>query len=141
MKTCTRCGATHDDSAKFCTSCGAAFEAEAKTETANESINENVFGVETSDQAPTEKAGSRQLNVGQLIWSIINVLACCTPLGIASLILTILAQSAATAADEESKLKTAKTLNLIGTIVGAIGVIVSFFWGLMMGLEANYEIL
>ena len=123
MKTCTRCGATHDDSAKFCTSCGAAFEAEAKTETANESINENVFGVETSDQAPAEKAGSRQINVGLLVWSIINIVACRTPLGIASLVFVIVAQSATTAENEASNLKIAKILNIIGTSAMAVFVV------------------
>ena len=59
---------------------------------------------------------SGALNVGMLIWSIINLCCLCTPLGIAGLILTIIAKDAFTKAEEDKKLKGAKICNLIGSI-------------------------
>ena len=61
--------------------------------------------------------------MGQLVWAIINIVACCTPLGIASLVFVIVAQSASTAENEASNLKIAKILNIIGTSVMAVFVV------------------
>ena len=81
----------------------------------------NPYGYQFNPQQPSGK-----LNVAQFVWSIINILMCCMPLGVASLIMTIVAQGAATLDEENKKLKTAKTLNLISTIGGGIIVIAYF---------------
>ena len=65
----------------------------------------------------------RQTNTGLLGGSIINLVICCLPLGIAGLIFTLNAKNALNAEEEAQKLKTAKTCNLIGTIGGAVVVI------------------
>ena len=62
-------------------------------------------------------------NTGLLVWSIINLVLCCMPLGIAGLVMTLNAKNCMSMEEEQQKLKTAKTLNLIGTIGGAVVVV------------------
>ena len=66
---------------------------------------------------------SGQTNTGLLVWSIINLVLCCMPLGIAGLVMTLNAKNCMSMEEEQQKLKTAKTLNLIGTIGGAVVVV------------------
>ncbi len=113
MAFCKNCGTQLDENANFCPSCGAAQSPVPPAEPI----------VEQPAQAPAPQKASGILNVGQLVWSIINLVACCTPLGLAALIITILAKDAPTAEEESKKLKTAKTCNLIGTIGSAVIVI------------------
>ena len=80
--------------------------------------NPNGYNPYGFQNQPAPASGN--LNVGQLVWSILNIIFCCLPLGIFSLVMVIIAKGAATLEEENSKLKTAKTLNLIGTIVGGI---------------------
>ena len=110
MAYCKNCGVALDENAKFCSTCGASQE------------EETVVAEITSEEivTPEPKKASGKLNIAQLVWSIINLVACCGPLGIAGLILTIIAKDAPSAEDEAKKIKVAKTCNLIGTIGGVI---------------------
>ena len=110
MAYCKNCGVALDENAKFCATCGASQE------------EETVVAEITSEEivTPEPKKASGKLNIAQLVWSIINLVACCGPLGIAGLILTIIAKDAPSAEDEAKKIKVAKTCNLIGTIGGVI---------------------
>ncbi len=75
----------------------------------------NPFG------APIPQKASGVLNVASLVWSIINLICCCQFLfGIIALVMTVMAQSAATAEEEAKKLKTARIMNILGTIFGVI---------------------
>ena len=123
MAYCTNCGNNIEDGVNFCPFCG------AQQNTADK-------GPEINFDEPQINKASGQLNVTQLVWSIINLLACCTPLGIAGLILTILAKDAPSAEDEASKLKTAKTCNLIGTI-GAGVLILLYVILIALGVTAG----
>lgn len=58
-----------------------------------------------------------------LVWSIITIFFC-TILGVIALIMTVTAKNELTGEGEQKKLKTAKTLNLIGTIGGGLCVII-----------------
>ena len=121
MAFCKKCGAEIEGESKYCSVCGTYQESE---------VNDQIFN-----------KASGKLNVGSLIWSIINVLMCCMPLGIASLVMTILAQNASDAEDEAKKLKTAKTFNLIATIGGAVIIIVYIIIVVVAGLAvASNEI-
>lgn len=113
MAFCKNCGNELPDDAKFCTSCGAPAQ-ENETVTATPVVNETVY---TETPAPKE----RSLNVGMLVFSIINMaLYCGVVFGIISLIMTILAKNADTDESEHSKLKTAKILNIIGIIITSV---------------------
>ena len=109
MAFCSNCGTQIEENAKFCPFCG------TKTE---ETESSTVDTFHTEEAPPARASGI--LDTKMLIWSIINLVACCTPLGIASLILTILAKDAASAEKEAKTLKTAKTCNWIGIISSAV---------------------
>uniref|UniRef100_A0A669E4B3 Uncharacterized protein n=1 Tax=Oreochromis niloticus TaxID=8128 RepID=A0A669E4B3_ORENI len=60
-------------------------------------------------------------------WSIFNTLCCCLPLGIPAIIFSCKAQNANTLGESaiaEEASRTAKTLNIIGTVFGVIIIIV-----------------
>ena len=78
------------------------------------------------------------LNVGFLIWSIINMVVFCTmvgmPLGIVALVMTLMAKDARSAKDEAQKLKIALICNLLATAisVGLILLFVSLYSGIVI---------
>ena len=114
MAYCSNCGTKLEENAKFCLACGTPVEQTENTTNTTETASFATY----TDPVPEKASGN--LNVGQLVWSIINiVLCCCCPLGIVSLIMTISAKNASSAGEEAGKLKTAKICNLIATIVSA----------------------
>lgn len=129
MAFCKNCGSQIDDGSKFCPVCGT-----------NQENNEQQKTDETYYKEPITPSASGSLNVGMLIWSIIDILMCCMPLGVVSLIMTIMAQNATSAYDEASKLKTAKVCNLIGTIGMGVFVILYILLivvGVVAGVNAG----
>jgi len=166
MRYCNNCGERIPDDAKFCPSCGIKFEnstkdsinqpsvdeptpqgaKQEKTEMKNTPIdysntyyvpyNPSVF--QASFQPPVERA-SGKLNVGMLVWSIINLLTCCTPLGIVGLIFTILANSAQTAVEEKSKIKTALILNIVGTVLAVLIIVFYIVIFVIMGINGVFD--
>ena len=109
MAFCPYCGNNLEENAKFCSSCGA-------------NLNNNT----TPEAIVFEKAQNkpRTLNVGMLVWSIINCLMCCMPLGVVSLIFTILAKDATDDEEEKKKLKVAKSCNIVNNVViGLIAIV------------------
>ena len=126
MAYCSNCGSKLEENAKFCLACG------TPTEQTENSTTINTAPVEEVTPAPAKASGV--LNMGMLIWAIINLISCCTPLGIAGLVLTILAKDAPSAEEEAKKIKTAKTCNLIGTIGGAVYILGCIIVGVIMGL-------
>ncbi len=92
MPFCPNCQSPVNEDHKFCQSCGA-------------SLREN------------KQSGSRTLHIGQLVWSIINLLlCCCAPFGIVSLIFVLMAKGAQGEALEKSHLHKALIFNIIGTV-------------------------
>ena len=133
MAFCSHCGAKLEENAKFCSSCGTGTEAAAEPAPAPVEAPE----APAAEPAPAKASGN--LNMGMLIWAIINLVTCCMPLGIAGLLFTIFAKDAPTAEAEAKKLKTAKTCNLIGTIGGVIYIAVCLVIGILAGLaESGY---
>ena len=126
MANCKKCGVEIEEGAELCEVCKAAAE-EAPAE---KEIVQN-------DYVPEAPKGSGVLNVGMLVWSIINIVLCCAPLGIVSLVMTCIAKNAATPEDEAGKLKTAKICNICGTVFGLIVNVLSFFLGILQGLSES----
>lgn len=117
MAYCSNCGKQLEEIAKFCPACG------AKTETSGETAEIPVEQA-SATETPAPAKASGKLDLQMLIYSIINTVMLCLPLGIASLILTILAKDAPTAEEEAKKLKTAKTCNIIGTLIACTIVLI-----------------
>ena len=128
---CKNCGNELPDGAKFCTSCGAPAQ-ENETVAATPVVNETVY---TETPAPKE----RSLNVGMLVFSIINTALCCSVFGIIAIIMTILARTADTDEGENSKLKTAKTLNILGVVLGFVISVAYIIFMFVIGLTAGLE--
>ncbi len=153
MAFCKNCGLELEEGASFCPNCGtnqAPATAQNNTAAQNDTPAQNDAPAQNntnSDQnsgtvnegaatqpgfdpnqfsAPIPPKASGVLNIAQLVWAVINLLCCCTPLGIAALILTVMAKDAPTAEEEAKKLKTAKTCNIIGTVGGVVIEIVIF---------------
>ena len=130
MAFCRNCGTKLEEGEKFCPSCGTQREEAAQSaqnaqnaQSADAAAEPQIVinnGNQNENYNAAAMGASGKLDTPSLVWSIINLLVCCQPLGIASLILTILAKDAPSAAEEEKKLKTAKTCNLIGTIGAAV---------------------
>ena len=103
---CKYCGAEIEEGLVFCKQCGK---------------------VAADLVAPEQAAENKStLNVGMLVWAIINMVICCQPAGIVALIFTLLAKY-------EEKVKSdkyigiAKIFNIVGTVYGVLSVIVSIF--------------
>lgn len=67
-----------------------------------------------------------------MVWSIVNLICCCMPLGIAGLVFTLTAKSEMNVEGREKKLRTAAILNIVGTVVGLLICVFSFFTGLLL---------
>lgn len=124
MAFCKNCGAELADDQKFCANCGATVEEAPAAEVAEPVI---------LDEAP-KKAG---LNVGMLVWSIIGIVCCCTPLSVAALIFTILAANN-TPEDAASKISKAKLFNILSVVLGAVYFIICFVIGFLAGLTEAF---
>ena len=124
MAFCPNCSYKLEENANFCPNCGAHVNEPTKNESASYSSAAEAYDfAEEINPAPAPKKASGELNIGMLVWSIINMLCCCTPLGIASLVCTILAKDAPSAEEEAKKLKAAKICNLIADIVFVLYVV------------------
>lgn len=86
--------------------------------------------------APMGTPPSGQTNTGMLVWSIITIFFC-TILGVIALIMTVTAKNELTGEGEQKKLKTAKTLNLIGTIGGGLFVVIYVIFIIAMVAAGN----
>lgn len=108
---CKNCGAELTEGLELCMNCGTA-------------VNEI-----TRDSEPIiEKAEKKYpLNVGMFIWSLVNFIFCCQPVGIISLIFTLLARY-----EEKDKadkyIGIAKIFNIIGTVIGVLVAIAIIFY-------------
>ncbi len=126
MPFCPNCGIRIVENAKFCHYCGTAQKKYKPIGKKNIVPEAEEVDFKDAEPAPEEKAPAPaiatpelptgKLSVGMLVWSIINTIMCCAPMGIAAIIFVAKAENAATAEEEKKKLKTAKVLNLIPAI-------------------------
>ena len=133
MAFCPQCGATVPDGTPVCPQCGISLTAQQPQ---YQQPQQPVPPVQQIPQgtpyqqpyqvpygAPMGTPPSGQTNTGMLVWSIITIFFC-TILGVIALVMTITAKNEMTGEGEQKKLKTAKILNLIGTIGGGLFVLI-----------------
>jgi hypothetical protein len=123
---CVSCGAEIPNGVRFCPACGAT---QPEAPVAPPVQPQYSYQAPPAPPAPVQP---KPKTTGQIIFSIINILCCFGSLfGIIALIFAIMAGSAATFEEGTKKLKTAKTLNIIGIIIAVVGIIVSLVAGLL----------
>ncbi len=115
---CRNCGNDIDKNENFCRNCGAPAEASDQSSEVKPEPTPIVdtYGSVTPEQPPKPFG----INTSMLIWSIINIVCCCTPLGVAGLVFNILAGNTADQKEYDDKQKYAKICNIIGTAGGAL---------------------
>lgn len=124
---CTHCGGEVKEGQKFCTNCGAPIERQApapRPATYQEPAFESSYS-EPVYSAPGYRPSFNEPLVpystgGLIAWSILNILCCCLPLGIVSLVMACNINNATSAADQRNRVKNTKTWCIIGTVVGVI---------------------
>ena len=117
MAFCSNCGTQLDENSKFCSNCGAE---QASVQPVPAETDYNFTQTFDEPVVPEVPKASGNLNILHLVWAIINILACCMPLGVAALILTVLAKDAPSAEEEAKKIKTARLCNIIGTVSAVV---------------------
>lgn len=153
MSTCPKCGGNVPDGAKFCPECSYNLteQNDVPNSAAPEEFNaQSAYNPQQSNnpvppqgysnyqatpqqpgyapyQASPSGGGIQTNPTVLLVWSIINLICCCLPLGIVGLVFTLTAKNEFTPEGQEKKLKYAFICNLIGTIVGLIVEVIYFF--------------
>ena len=148
MKYCPYCGTANPDQNMICEACGAQLintENENAAATEQQPYQQPVQQpyqqpyqqpVQQTYQQPaqqtyqpvyqpyqqTQSTAPRYSNGGLIAWSVITILLCTIP-GVIAMINACQINSCATVEQQESKIKTARTCCLIGTILGVIAVI------------------
>lgn len=144
MKTCPNCKNTVNDNELFCPNCGTRVDAQQtpdmntgyqanpqytntqpdytqqNNQYTQQDYSQQNYGQPGGYYPPQQPANQGLNTTPYLVWSIINILLCCMPLGIWSLILSINANKKPTYEQAQKDIKTAKTLCLISTIGGAV---------------------
>lgn len=149
MKTCPNCQNPVNDNDMFCPNCGTRVEAQQTPDMnvgANQPYNQQPnYNQQQYNQPNYDQQNYNQQNYNQqyynqpnngyyppqqnnwgfnttpyIVWSILNLLFCCMPLGIWSLILCVTLNKKPTYQDAERSFKTAKTVCIVGTVVGFI---------------------
>ena len=142
MKTCPNCQNPVNDGELFCPNCGTKVEAQQTPNVDAQQYNQPNYNQQQYSQQYSQQNYNQQQysqqnynqygqqgyyqqpvnvnNTPMLIWAILNILFCCMPLGIWSLILSINANKKPSYEEAAQALKTAKTVNLVGTIGGLV---------------------
>lgn len=158
MNNCPKCGSPLPEGVKFCPTCSydlgkqnetaantAPTESYVKAASDSQQPNNNIppqgYNAQPYQQPPAytpypaaPNNGNPKNYTGLLVWSIINLICCCLPLGIVGLVFTITSKNEMTPEAQEKKLKNAFICNIIGTIVGFIFEIIYFIFNIMLVL-------
>jgi uncharacterized membrane protein YvbJ len=112
MAFCNKCGTEVNPTSAFCTKCGTPVNVQ------NRETNPNNYQQNNPYQSPMMKSN---INTNTIFtWSILNTIFCCLPLGIAGIVYSNKAKNATSDEEAQKILETAKTVCIIGTVVGFI---------------------
>ena len=117
MAFCTKCGAQIKEGANVCEFCNTPVEGQQNNQ---QNTQQQEYQQQQGYQQAPFNSPAQVNNTGMIVWSIINLILCCLPLGIVGLIFSINAKNQPTYEQAQEHLKKAKTWNLVGTIVGAV---------------------
>ena len=131
MNTCPKCGSVLPNGAQFCPECSCDL-----SKYPSDPLTQSSYTPTYQSPANTTYSanGTQKNSTGLMVWSIINLVCCCLPLGIVGLVFTLTAKNEPTPEAQEKKLKNAMTCNIIGTIVGIVVDILYFVFGIFSAL-------
>lgn len=125
---CPNCGKYLDDRSTFCTGCqqdivpeSSAQEPQPQQQYHYQSSQSSSAGGRPQYSAPSYS--NQRVNVdstNMIILSIFTTLCCCLPFGAIALFFAATASSAATQSEADSKMKNAKTFNIIAVVLGIL---------------------
>ncbi len=150
MKNCPNCHQQIGDNEMYCPNCGARVDAQSQQNTQQYAQNpqpgydQQQYAQPDYSQQQYNQQYAQQGQPGQpgaptkyfnttpyLVWSILNLLFCCMPLGIWSLVLTTTLNNKPTYQEAEKNFKTAKILCIVGT---AAGFVIELLYVILMGI-------
>lgn len=135
---CTNCNYEVDDNQEFCTFCGQKIDSNQKVSVDVIEPNQNTDGSSSYENQgyQTETIAKPVVNTTPfLIWSIVNLVCCCLPLGIAGIVFVVKAGNATTQEEADKAMNTAKTLNIVGMVVGALIAIIWLISTALLGVS------
>lgn len=148
MKTCPNCQKTVEDNEMFCPNCGTKVDSQPQQEqpqtdpvytapqqqdyTQQNYSQQNVYNTQQG-YVPPQPVNWGLNTTPFTVWSILNLLFCCLPLGIWSLVLATGANKKPTLEEAQKSLKTAKILCIVSTVAGALIMLFSVVLPLVMG--------
>ena len=121
---CTNCGAQIDDKACICVKCGVFVQNSRNPAPTYTTYQPNYTqpNYPVQNQQNFEPA-SGEIKIGMLIWSIFNALTM-PILGIFAIVLTAMASGETTLDGELKKIRAARILNIISTVIFVLTIIV-----------------
>ena len=138
-----KCGNPLPANARFCSLCGVAVRPNAssgmesplgsafeRSSAERDASNPYAAPSEADPYAPSDWSDAANVP-DYLIWNVLSTLFCCPPLGIAGIIFSIQTNSAKTRCDFEAAKRhssTAKTLLIVGLVVGGLQMALSLAW-------------
>lgn len=154
---CPHCGARVNEDDKVCLSCGGSLsnsennQENGNNNTGQQYYNNGQYYDPYGNYRPPYNVPygngygnipTREMNIGMLIFSIINIVFGGRIFGLIALVFTISARSKPTAELEANNLKIAKILNIIGVVCAVISSIAVYFivlWLLENGYDFGFE--
>lgn len=138
---CDNCGQENSDESKFCNNCGTILNNQPiKTEEPQPAVIP-AAGTETAaPQINVVKQEARPSSTSMIVFAAINILCCGSfILGVIALVFALMSNSENDIQEAQRKLRIAKTLNIIGIIIGVIKVIIAIILFVMVIIYGNGE--
>ena len=121
---CPYCGTQNEPGFQFCKTCGAKLPASApqpQYQAPQQPYGQAPYGQAPYGQ-PSYDPPVQESTGGLIAWAVITLLLCTIP-GIVALVQTTGINKCATRTEQEKKLSSARTWNIVGTILGALSLI------------------
>lgn len=118
---CQYCGSKLNDSDKFCTNCGAPVTRQEAAPSQTPVYQSSVYQYQPEMGFHTAQVPDHPIG-GLMAWSIITLLLCTIP-GIVALVKTCRINKSSTVEEQKSRISSAKTWCIVGTVLGILSMI------------------
>ncbi|MHB1483327.1 MAG: CD225/dispanin family protein [Saccharofermentanales bacterium] len=138
---CDNCGQENSEESKFCNNCGSILSSQpVKAEEPQTIVQTTASPEMVSPQVTAVKKEVHPSSTSMIVFAVINILCCGSfILGVIALVFALMSNSETDIAEAQRKLRIAKTLNIIGIILGVIKVIIAIIFFVMIIIYGNGE--